>query len=1711
MSKKNTYTIFLTLALAFFAGAFAFSAGAQTDFTGLSTLGQSGLSAQDPRVTIANIIRIALGFLGIIAVVIILYAGFLYLTSGGSEEKVSTAKNLLRNGIIGLVIVLSAFGIASFVISRLSSATNTPGAASLLPSGTGGGGGGVGGGAVLSGGQFAVAGVSPVGQTSIRNLTVKVTFSRPVDTASLRDNIVISKTSDGSAVSGNFVYGQTKVEFIPGSFCPTPDETKRCFDANTEYGVEVKSGSSGVKSATGDLLSCGLAGGLCKTFFISGDEIDRSGPSVSFVAPQNGSSVAVNDMVLLQAHARDEGGVSHVEFYLDAAADESTLLGSSSPLYSTSPSEFLASISWDTNNIAAGKNHTLIAKAYDLDSNASQTSIEVNFRAAHCFDGQKNTDETDIDCGGVECGKCNGASCVQDKECKSNACINGFCSRLPVITNVNPYNGAPNNLITIDGTNFSEQVGQVTFLGEVSDTSDDVLGLAPLCGNVWSDSEIVIKVPSQARSGPIQVRTQSGLLDHTDNDIGIRVSFDINSEIRPGLCRLTPDSGEVGGLIMVAGENLGNQAQSLLIGSMKASGIGTWTENAITDAVIPSISAGKAPVFVEVNGRVSNSVSLDVSESRTVPKLEFSDPIFGPVSQMITLYGKNFGLTAGQVRFIAPDGSELIADTSFPLLCEKNFWHDDLITVKVPNTEIGKYKIVVVNGQNKISNSIDFTVNNAAKTPGICALLPDNGPAGIAVTIAGEGFGDIANLVRFFPNLENGTITQWTDTEINVQTPPNVGSGPVKVISKNGTLSNGVTFKVGKCSTASCQEGYQCCGSGACQIAGSCAITEAACRYTWGVSTGNLSLLDESKFLRVLEDASCTVVPQSPSPYKDSENACINADIVVRMNKNLLDQSLDSGNVRLQKCGAAAIFDASDCDETPLVCAMEIINHDTSEEGFRLRAIAPLEANTWYQVVLKKSSVINGVNQLDGFVSDEGYSFKNDYVWHFKTDASGAACDFNKVLVMPSDATLHVKEQTQDYIAGGFAANCNLVSPGTCNASYAWAWSSSDMSKATVLSQTDKATATAKAETFPDQPVVISATETNQNISGQGKLFINFTDPEVEAFWPNCSLACINAEIGARFSIAMNPETLTSQNIRLYACVDQNCLANLEPMDIENIVYDDNRRALSFLPSLAGSLQPSHWYRAVINGGVSGVKSVSNGKLVGLNFPQVNPTGYSWIFGTKGDANLCQIASVSVSPEEKDMYLIGLREKYYTSAFGSPDSCNPQGQRLNAFSYDWSWMSSNEGVATVTSEDLIFLDGKEDPLQLAQSVGVGATPVQSGGDVVGTTTINANTLGKSGQGTLRVHCGFQSDASCPAPATPDTYGVGADTCCYARPAVTEVIPAGTNVCRNAVMKLRFNGDMDYDSVLANVKLQKNFGDNACPQVSDAGFFERLWNYFRGMFGKETQAQSIENWCDIGQTVLASKQGNDYFAEILIDEVLDSNAVYRIHVVGDQNIFDNVQTGVKNGMGVVMRGDFTSLFTTGAEICDIENVTVRVLPQDKVTLEDLLSCARNDCEGDQSDTIPSNQHRYIAEAYDKNNIPVRSSFEWSRSGANVTNLLKTDERGACVSGESASQTGQAVCVSASPTNGEDKITVRAQSLFNASSMSRTLKTKVFLCENPWPSLHDYPYTDPETNMSFFFCRDAGQPGFDDDLPALNFPVKNEGIDPGVFREFFFFVQ
>jgi len=144
-----------------------------------------GLGSFDIRLIIANIIRAALGLIGIVLVVLLIYAGYLWMTAGGNDEQIGQAKNIIRNAAIGLAIILSAYSIVAYIMNILGVKTGggtaqttveAPGSKNFLGSG--------------ALGQIIKDHYPARDQKDVpRNTKIVITFNKPVLLSSFVDDI----------------------------------------------------------------------------------------------------------------------------------------------------------------------------------------------------------------------------------------------------------------------------------------------------------------------------------------------------------------------------------------------------------------------------------------------------------------------------------------------------------------------------------------------------------------------------------------------------------------------------------------------------------------------------------------------------------------------------------------------------------------------------------------------------------------------------------------------------------------------------------------------------------------------------------------------------------------------------------------------------------------------------------------------------------------------------------------------------------------------------------------------------------------------------------------------------------------------------------------------------------------------------------------------------------------------------------------------------------------------------------------------------------------------------------------------------------------------------------------------------------------------------------------------------------------------------------
>ncbi|OGL68091.1 hypothetical protein A3D58_00785 [Candidatus Uhrbacteria bacterium RIFCSPHIGHO2_02_FULL_46_47] len=801
------------------------------------------LTAADPRLIAARIIRVALGFLGIVVLTLIIYGGFLWMTAAGNEETIEKAKKVLRNAIIGLIIILTSFAITQFVINKLIEATRgpreviiaTPCLGPDCPEG-------------LPKDAFIVKGITPRGASTIRNIVVRVTLSKKPtgDLENIRSTIEVRrKASDGDEgvlVETDPIVNDYTIELRPRTACPAPNTDRKCFDAETDFTVEAK---EKLLSADGKKLICGGLAPSCTGAFHSGSLVDVAPPTVTLEYPDEGEPVAVGTCVRVQAKVTDDGGVSLVKFYMDGQLITG---GSIMPSNDTTPTDTVLEIPCWYPPPPAPKARRLTARAYDVDDNNTLSApVAVMVRPLHCFNDIKDDDEDQVDCdsqvnGPSGCGLCNGASCTQNIQCSGGACINGICAEPTKITGVSPGDGRPGTFVALAGYSFGSQAGTVVFKGTSAPEDDKVASAPQACAgeNTWTDNSVLVGLPGlpeSAVTGPITLATagcaanDSLCRDSTDDTRGPVVplhpppqgsivadgSFEVNNTARPGLCSVkSPPADQARGgwgtAVALRGAQFGATPGAVLFGGLGGAGVANWTDTSAQTAVIPIDYETFGVQVLNTEGIASNALPYEVLSplKGTLPEILSITPPSGGVGTGISILGNNFGdlcapngAPCGSVYFVHPtSGVAVLADVNFPSQCGTTWWTPHVITVKVPQgLSIGTIYNVQVYRYDQQSAGKDFEVTNTTPGPFLACIRPTGGPLTSRVSVYGENFGNsvIADRGLFFtrkdspdPPVAFDPVTgarsaSWVSARA---TPTNIGGVPNDTCPLSGWSGN---------------------------------------------------------------------------------------------------------------------------------------------------------------------------------------------------------------------------------------------------------------------------------------------------------------------------------------------------------------------------------------------------------------------------------------------------------------------------------------------------------------------------------------------------------------------------------------------------------------------------------------------------------------------------------------------------------------------------------------------------------------------------------------------------------------------------------------------------------------------------------------------------------------------------------------------------------
>lgn len=923
------------------------------DTFGVGQIGDTvKLSADDPREIAGRIINIALGLLGLITVGLILYGGFLYMTSAGDEEKIATGKKYIINATIGLVIILSAWAIVLFVFKQLNDAI------------VGDGGSGSGSGDEIDGPEcnpeipgdcdnqckkypqlsvcedkaFYVKSITPGNlvtaealTTGMNNIAIRVLFSHTLATdTNLAQSVFVQKSGGTdpvpvtvSAIENNKVL---EVYYAPNGN-PVP------FEPNTTYLVTV---NKDLKDSAGKALEVNYKSNVgtfpitahyradtafndtIKPLFNNLNLNGFSGENINFA---QGKIVAVEG----QLHDRTNsfGGNSLVKITISAASG-------GSPIYtaytaprisqgSSAPFEFSYSFLLDT-KFTPGQKYIMTLNGHDIDNNVTTASLSFTIKGNHCDNDVQDGDETGVDSGG-SCGGGEGDSCTTNADCANGfQCIDKVCRAVPTIMGIDPLSGAAGNWVTILGKNFTNAKGKVEFgvEGENGNYTWTEAAVVPCGGkSSWTDKWVIVSVPELAvdTKAAIRLTTAAGKVDLSIDNFGPRPGgtglFTVTNVKKPGLCdvsvlaatKITQNGAEydlfaddtfappgvtlkaIGSGLATAGN--GNvitfgatkKADDLVGGVVGEIVDNYWNDTQIRTRVPANMKAGLVPVHAKVNGQVSNGVPFQVlgtGISISVPQISSITPATSTPLSLVTIQGKGFGNTTGQIFIASSANTVKTCDTGTPDVSCRSLkvtdlgsqcgqtWTDAQVIAQLPPPQDKLF----VDGGIKIFNIMVKTVGppvqktNGQETiviepgpPGIglCRIIPGKGPAPLpvdgapiaiyGVNVPGPGVIDVIywkkgavanpntntgiagwlyNLSHNTPEGDSAVVSGFPNgTGFTTRLPVDengisMSSGPIRVFdNETGRWSNAVNYTVESCiGSKTPLPGYRCCEAG---------------------------------------------------------------------------------------------------------------------------------------------------------------------------------------------------------------------------------------------------------------------------------------------------------------------------------------------------------------------------------------------------------------------------------------------------------------------------------------------------------------------------------------------------------------------------------------------------------------------------------------------------------------------------------------------------------------------------------------------------------------------------------------------------------------------------------------------------------------------------------------------------------------------------------
>ncbi len=659
MNKMKKILITLALGVGIFSLFFGASQALAADL-GLEVIDESiGLSNTDPRETVGRIINIAMLALGTIALLIVLWGGFIWLTSNGESDKIDRAKQVLKNGVVGLVIILSAWGIATFVLNQLlgtSNGGNGGGSGScqsgqFLSCGCGGRISCIGGSwgpclgsdcssgnvetscdSSLSSGCQANASICADGYTCNTDTCaceaqgdLGDACSSDADTCSADDDLcseyLSCDTESCQCVGAPVIKGMSPI----GGFCSN-DNDKACEDASDCGGAACDAITP--NGASGNIISI-----FGKNF---GDNADGQGKVTFLGNSQDGGDDAI---AVFPQSLNPECGNNWSDTQIVVVVPPSARAGAISVTRggdntdTTDDERGPRLADFVVNSIDRPGLCKLNPESGDLSDDVSYYGLSLSGADAYFGDYEDNAKglySSFIDplgfVGTAKVPNIKGGE-VSSFVSTTEGGVNQYSNYLYFsknydsasdfyISSFEPRSGKAGQYVTIYGSGFGSVRGSShVYFGE---TEADYRFPEQCLDSVWENNQIIVKVPEGIADGNYSLRISKGGEEVNADKLAVnRFRVDPSLDLLPSLCKVKPTTGQIGNPISLWGENFGNKGQAAaIVFSKNVATSSVVKEDGDADKLEIKVPQGAVtgPLLVRRDNLDSNSLNFAVGE-----------------------------------------------------------------------------------------------------------------------------------------------------------------------------------------------------------------------------------------------------------------------------------------------------------------------------------------------------------------------------------------------------------------------------------------------------------------------------------------------------------------------------------------------------------------------------------------------------------------------------------------------------------------------------------------------------------------------------------------------------------------------------------------------------------------------------------------------------------------------------------------------------------------------------------------------------------------------------------------------------------------------------------------------------------------------------------------------------------------------------------------